>query len=83
MRKPKPQVLKENGREVFVVLPYEEFQSLQQRLADAEDLLALRRARRSDDPRRPGLSAAALKAGLARPRKGVRRQRSARKGNGS
>ncbi len=56
MLKIHPKVLKRNGRSEFVVLPYEEFQALQERLADAEDLLALRRARRTDSGLRRGLT---------------------------
>jgi hypothetical protein len=40
-----------NGRKEFVVLPYEEFLALQQRLADTEDLLELRKAKRSEGKR--------------------------------
>ena len=40
-----PEILKKNGKNEFVVLPYEEFQALQELLADAEDVLELRRAK--------------------------------------
>jgi hypothetical protein len=40
-----PQVIRKDGKEQFVVLPYEEFIELQERLADAEDVLELRRAK--------------------------------------
>jgi hypothetical protein len=40
-----PEFLKKNGRNEFVVLPYEEFVKIQELLEDAEDLLELRRAR--------------------------------------
>jgi hypothetical protein len=37
-----------NGKKGFVVLPYVEFRAMQERLADADDLLALRKAKRSE-----------------------------------
>ena len=40
-----PEILKKNGKKEFVVLPYEEFLALQERLADAEDLMELRKAK--------------------------------------
>ncbi len=48
MLKLHPEVLVKNGKKEFVVLPYEEFQAMQVRLADAEDLLELRKAKRSE-----------------------------------
>jgi len=36
------------GKNKFVVLPDEEFQAMQERLTDADDLLALRKAKRSE-----------------------------------
>jgi len=39
-----PEVLKKNGVNEFVILPYDEFVALQQLLADAEDLVDLRQA---------------------------------------
>jgi len=47
-----PEILKKNGKNQFVVLPYEEFLAVQQRLADAEDLLELRKARRAEGKKR-------------------------------
>ena len=44
-----PEFLKKNGQNQFVVLPYEEFLQLQERLADAEDLLELLQARAEDE----------------------------------
>ncbi|MEX0611034.1 MAG: hypothetical protein WD738_16315 [Pirellulales bacterium] len=41
-----PEILKKNGEKQFAVLPYEEFVALQVRLADAEDVLELRKAKR-------------------------------------
>jgi hypothetical protein len=43
-----PEILSKNGRKQFVVLPYEEFVAVQERLADADDLLALRKAKRAE-----------------------------------
>jgi hypothetical protein len=39
-----PEVLKKNGVNEFVILPYDEFVALQQLLADAQDLVDLREA---------------------------------------
>jgi hypothetical protein len=43
-----PEVLVKNGKKQFIVLPYEEFLALQERLGEAEDLLLLRKAKRSE-----------------------------------
>lgn len=43
-----PEILKKNGKNEFAVLPYEEFLALQERLADAEDVLELRKAKRAE-----------------------------------
>ena len=40
-----PEILKKNGKNEFVVLPYEEFVTVQELLAEAEDLLELRKAK--------------------------------------
>ena len=48
MLKLHPEILSKNGRKQFAVLPYEEFLALQERLADADDLLELRKAKRSE-----------------------------------
>ena len=39
-----PNILRKNGKEEFVVLPYEEFVAMQELLEDAEDLKLLREA---------------------------------------
>ena len=39
MLKLHPEILVKNGKKEFVVLPYEEFLAMQERLADAEDLV--------------------------------------------
>ena len=46
------EILVKNGKKEFAVLPYEEFLALQERLADAEDLLELRKARRTERSKR-------------------------------
>jgi hypothetical protein len=40
-----PQIVKKNGNKQFVLLPYEEFVAIRERLEDADDLLELRRAK--------------------------------------
>ena len=44
MLKLHPEILVKDGKKQFAVLPYEEFLALQERLADADDLLELRKA---------------------------------------
>ena len=41
-----------NGKKQFAVLPYEEFLILKERLAEAEDLLELRKAKRAESKKR-------------------------------
>ncbi len=48
MLKLHPEVLVKNGKKEFVLLPYKEFLAMQHRLADAEDLLELRKAKRAE-----------------------------------
>lgn len=43
-----PEFLKKNGKNESVVLPFEEFLAIQERLIDAEDLLELRSAKEED-----------------------------------
>ncbi len=52
MLKLHPEVLIKDGKKQFVVLPYEEFLALQERLADADDLLVLRKAKRAEGKKR-------------------------------
>lgn len=40
-----PEILKKNGKNEFVVLPYEEFEAIRALLEDVEDVLELRKAR--------------------------------------
>ena len=47
-----PEILMKNGKREFAVLPYEEFLAIQERLADAEDLLELRKAKRAEGKKR-------------------------------
>ena len=49
-----PEFLKKDGND-FVVLPYEEFVSIQELLEDAEDLLLLEQAKKEDFGK-PGVS---------------------------
>ncbi len=48
MIKINPQFLTRDGKREYAVLPYEEFEEIQDRLEDAEDILALELARRED-----------------------------------
>ena len=43
-----PEFLVKNGKREFVVLPYEEFEALQEVLADAQDLIDLREAKEAE-----------------------------------
>ena len=52
MLKLHPEILVNNGKKQFAVLPYEEFLAIQERLADAEDLLELRKAKRTEAKKR-------------------------------
>ena len=67
MLKLHPEILEKNGKKLFAVLPYEEFLEMQSRLADAEDLLELRKAKRSDGRKRSiPLSEVKRQLGLSR-----------------
>lgn len=57
------EVLRKNGRNEFVVLPYEEFVAMREQLEDALDLVALRRAM-AEDEGGPSLSLEEMKAQL-------------------
>ena len=50
-----PEFLKKNGKNEFVVLPYDEFVTIQELLEDAEDVLLLEQAKREDHGK-PGVS---------------------------
>ena len=43
-----PEFLTKNGKREFAVLPYEEFEALQEVLADAQDLIDLREAKEAE-----------------------------------
>ncbi|HZS53950.1 MAG TPA: hypothetical protein VFA65_06075 [Bryobacteraceae bacterium] len=47
-----PEILTKNGKKQFAVLPYEEFVKLQEWLADMENLLELRKAKRAEGKKR-------------------------------
>jgi len=71
-----PEILRKNGRNEFVVLPYEEFVAMKEQLEDALDLVDLRRAMAEDDGG-PSLSIEEVKTQLGLNPK--RRQRKARR----
>ena len=50
-----PEFIKKNGKNEFVILPYEEFVTIQELLEDAEDALLLEQARREDQGK-PGVT---------------------------
>lgn len=69
------QIIKKNGKEEFAVLPYEEFQKIQEELASYEDLRCLREAKMAEKDA-PTIGIAELKKELqgerlksSRPRK--------------
>ena len=63
-----PEILKKNGRNEFVVLPYEEFVILQEMLDDAQDVLELRRAKQDEqDTPTIGLDDLKIELGLDEP----------------
>lgn len=47
-----PEILSKKGGKQFAVLPYKEFLALQARLADVDDLLELRKAKRTEKKKR-------------------------------
>lgn len=69
------QIIKKNGQNEFVVLPYDEFQKIQEELASYEDLRCLREAK-IEEKDAPTIGIAELKKRIAvrsgkssRPRK--------------
>jgi hypothetical protein len=58
-----PEVLKKNGVNEFVILPYDEFVALEKFLEDAQDLADLREAVRTERDT-PSISLEQLKADL-------------------
>jgi len=69
-----PEILKKNGRNQFVILPYEEFVEIQRQLEDAQNLTALRRAMLHDNGG-PGLTLNELKSRLGLGAKGTGQQK--------
>ena len=63
MLKLHPEILKKDGQNEFVVLPYEEFVILQEMLDDAQDVLELRRAK-ADEQEAPTIGVDDLKIEL-------------------
>ena len=51
----RPQILEREGKPAFAVLPFEQYEAMRERLADLEDLAALREAEQTDadSPGRP------------------------------
>ncbi len=47
-----PEILIKDGKKQFAVLPYEEFVSLKERLEEMEDLLELRKAKKTEGRKR-------------------------------
>lgn len=43
-----PEIIEKDGQKKFVMLPYEEFVQLQQRIGDLEDLVELQHAMETD-----------------------------------
>ena len=52
MLKLHPEILIKDGQKQFAILPYEEFLAIQERLADADDLLELLKAKRAEGRKR-------------------------------
>ena len=52
MLKLHPEILVKDGQKQFAILPYDEFLAIQERLADADDLLELRKAKRAEGRKR-------------------------------
>ena len=55
-----PQFVTKNGKKEFAVIPYEEFAALQALIADMEDLMNLRAAKKADADR-PSVALAEVK----------------------
>jgi hypothetical protein len=47
-----PEIVKKHGRNQYVMIPYKDFLTIQERLADADDLLELRKAKRTEGKKR-------------------------------
>ncbi|NJK75435.1 MAG: type II toxin-antitoxin system Phd/YefM family antitoxin [Oscillatoriales cyanobacterium RU_3_3] len=55
-----PEFITKNGKKEFAVIPYEEFEALQELIADMEDLMDLREAK-EEDADRPSVPLAEVK----------------------
>jgi hypothetical protein len=55
-----PEIVKKNGKKQFVLLPYDEYLAIRERLEDADDLLELRRAK-AKEGRSPTISLSEVK----------------------
>jgi hypothetical protein len=60
-----PKIIEKDGKKQFVILPYEEFVEIEQALADAEDLGALRAAKQEEHAA-PGIPLAEVWTTLGR-----------------
>ncbi len=58
-----PQILEENGKKCFAILPYDQFHRLMEELADYEDLRLLREAK-AKEKKVSGIGLDALKTQL-------------------
>ena len=58
------QIIKKNGKKEYAVLPYEEFQKIQEELASYEDLRCLQEAKMTEKDA-PTIGIAELKKGIA------------------
>ena len=63
MLKLHPNFLKKNGRKEFVILPFDEYERIEELIQDAYDIRAMRQARRKDADK-PSLSLAEAKERL-------------------
>ena len=55
-----PEFITKNGKKEFAVIPYEEFEALQELIADIEDLMDLRAAK-EEEANKPSVSLAEMK----------------------
>jgi PHD/YefM family antitoxin component YafN of YafNO toxin-antitoxin module len=58
-----PEFITKNGKKEFAVIPYEEFEALQELIADMEDSIDLRAAK-AEEADRPSVSLAEVKKQL-------------------
>ena len=70
----KPEILKKNGRNEFVILTYEDYTRIREMLEDAEDLKSLRasKARQGGAQRTPLAEVKRMLRGKTRPRRPAR-----------